>query len=752
MGSLRTLHLEPLIPTSLWVALAVAAGVMLCWYGLRRPGLMTRSRWAAIVALMAAGVAAVLAVLLNPVWVEALPPPEGKPLLTVLVDKSASMAAPTAEGDGTRFAAACEIATDIAGSAGQRFEMRVQTFDDGMAPTPVDSWDGMEPDGERTDLASAIWSSVSLDRPAGQAVVLVSDGIDNAEGGAARLHEAVTLAKAMSTPIYTHTLGGDADVRDASVALPSPQELTFVNETLHVSAWVSQRGMAGRRAAVRLLEQGQAVASESIVLADRPNEVRFPIKRTEPGLYRYEVSVDPFPEEVTRLNNAHPFVLRVVDEPIRILLLEGKPYWDLKFLLRTLASDPAVELESIVQLTEERMMRRTLSRATDGDGDQRKEAWSVVRRDAGLLERMDRIRDYQIIMLGRESDGFLTDDAMMNLRDWVAQEGGSLVCYRGAPVSRVREELGRMLPVRWTEGAETRFRMSLTDRGQDLGWLASPDGSGGGQVFSQLPSLATTSETGTPRPLAVVLAISAATVAAGGTPVVSFQSYGSGRVVAIEGAGMWRWAFLPPDYQSLDEVYPRLWHSLLRWLVSGVGLMPGQPAALRPDKAAFDTQENVSATLLLREDEPGGVIPGVELESNGQAPVTFAPVPMGDEPGGFRVIFGRLPEGHYRARVAGMSDEQIGASAVFDVRGYIDEQLDLKARPALMARIAHDSGGDVLTGKQTTEITARFDEHQNRSRPQHVSRSLAWDRWWLMLSVFAVWTISWVVRRTGGLT
>ena len=32
----------------------------------------------------------------------------------------------------------------------------------------------------------------------------------------------------------------------------------------------------------------------------------------------------------------------------RVLLVEGKPYWDSKFLARTLASDPSIELVSIV--------------------------------------------------------------------------------------------------------------------------------------------------------------------------------------------------------------------------------------------------------------------------------------------------------------------------------------------------------------------------------------------------------------------
>src|SRR5207244_2789081 len=99
-----------------------------------------------------------------------------------------------------------------------------------------------------------------------------------------------------------------------------------------------------------------------------------------------------------------------------------------------------------------------------------------------------------------------------------------------------------------------------------------------------------------------VLATSVAQATGDGSPVVAYQPYGSGRVVVVEGAGMWRWAFLPPQYQQYEEVYGSLWHSLLRWLVSSAGLLPGQQLALRADKVSFSTTEPATATLLVRED------------------------------------------------------------------------------------------------------------------------------------------------------
>src|SRR4029077_17407486 len=77
-------------------------------------------------------------------------------------------------------------------------------------------------------------------------------------------------------------------------------------------------------------------------------------------LFRYDVRVEPNAQEATTANNTAPFLVRVVDQPVRVLLLEGKPYWDGRFLIRTLAADPALEVDAIVRVTESRFVMRSL--------------------------------------------------------------------------------------------------------------------------------------------------------------------------------------------------------------------------------------------------------------------------------------------------------------------------------------------------------------------------------------------------------
>jgi hypothetical protein len=353
-----------------------------------------------------------------------------------------------------------------------------------------------------------------------------------------------------------------------------------------------------------------------------------------------------------------------------------------------------------------------------------------------------------VVVLGRDADVFLTDAVLPKLRAWVARDGGSLVCYRGQPVAQVNQRLGQLLPLSWAPARESRFRVSLTERGRDLRWLSAEASADEG--LDRLPTLATAARAERAKPLAVVLATARAQPPEADDPAVSYQPYGTGRAVVIEGAGMWRWAFLPPQQKQQDEVYRGLWHGLLRWLAASADLLPGQKLALRGDKVRFTTAEPVTATLLVREEDAAAAVPAVELTGDGLAePRALKPVALGDEPGVFRVSFGPLPEGSYQAKVAGSTDP--AGLAAFDVRSPADEQLDLTARPDLMARIARESGGAVLTGETAADDVAQFQEHRARSRPPRVVRLSAWDRWWVLLGVFAVWATAWGLRRSGGL-
>ena len=125
--------------------------------------------------------------------------------------------------------------------------------------------------------------------------------------------------------------------------------------------------------------------------------------------------------------------------------------------------------------------------------------------------------------------------------------------------------------------------------------------------------------------------------------------------------------------------------------------------------------------------------------------------PWGNAPGQYHADLGRLAEGRYRVRVVGAGKDETSAEAAFDVRGNLKERLDVAAQPANMTWIAQASGGAELERAEPQDVAKLFDEHIQRSRPERVIRTAAWDRWWLLVGALALWGTTWGLRRWSGL-
>src|SRR4051812_36636089 len=213
---MSSLSFEPLIPGALWLALAFVGLALLVWYALRKPAGLRRGRWIGAISLMTLAFAIVLAVLLNPTWVREIPPPAGKPLLTILVDASGSMAVPDGAEPGknvSRYQAAARTAAKMADELSDRFEVQIRTFAEASATADVKDLAGRSPTGAATDISKALGDALREERSAGHAVVLLSDGIDTVSdtvnSTSEPVRDAIRRAKAMAAPVYTRTIGSN---------------------------------------------------------------------------------------------------------------------------------------------------------------------------------------------------------------------------------------------------------------------------------------------------------------------------------------------------------------------------------------------------------------------------------------------------------------------------------------------------------------------------------------------------------------
>jgi hypothetical protein len=314
----------------------------------------------------------------------------------------------------------------------------------------------------------------------------------------------------------------------------------------------------------------------------------------------------------------------------------------------------------------------------------------------------------------------------------------------------MEQRLGQLLPVRWQPRSEFRTRAQLTSIGQSASLLPQDLGTGGDPILA-LPSLALGAKPKVAIGLPQVLVQSATGEDGQSVPIVSHQPYGSGQAVVVEGAGMWRWAFLPPEKASAQRVYASLWQGLMQWLISQQDLLPGQDIAIRSDRLAYVSGDNVTVSVLVREAFDGE-LPDCMIEGGGlELPRRATPVQVGNQEGIYRASFGVLPPGHYKAVLAGRDTQQPGSVTEFDVRDPWFERLEVDARPGLLRQICKRSGGRIIDSSNPELIAQDYREHLSISRPEKNRRIPLWDRRWVLLSVLGVWTACWLTRRRSGL-
>lgn len=750
---------EPQIPLALWLTLFGLAVAVWIWYAVTTKIALAPRRRGWVLGLMAACLVLPLIVLLNLTWIERIAPPAGKPVVHMMIDASASMLTDDG-GNETRLERAYSMAENVASALPDSFEVRTSVFDKTVrsAAGKVGSEnESTKTAAMETNLVAALEAVVREDVPQGQSILLLSDGIHNASETAEVL-QAANQANAMDVPVFTSTVGGKVGVKNVAVAFQSPQELAFVDQSIPVTVLVKSQGLPARRVELVLSKQGVEVDRQKLSLPpDQTVQATFLISEHETGLVPYEATVKLVTDEATEDDNRALMLAKVVDEPVQMMLIEGKPYWDTKFLIRRLSADPSLDLTSVIRMGTDRFMKRRLKRTmnfiTDDDTNGTPSSniggieESTIINDATDVLSAEALSRIQILVLGRNAECFLTDEVLENVRHWIARNGGALVCARGAPSTLVGQRLQQILPVRYSAGRESRFRVSMTSQGEQLRWLGAFD-----NALGSMPSLSTVSVINQRQGLSNVLAKAIGSDQTDSIPVISYQPYGLGRTVVVEGAGMWRWALMAPQYKQQQEIYGALWRSLLRWLVSRTGLLPGQDVAIQSDRVGFTTGDVATATMLVRQNL-GLAPPKVRLTHPDGETSDHVPAASGRDPGVFRLDFGKLTPGQYALETVSNHSPQSPEvqTAAFSVRSGWVESLELDARSDLMQKISTLSGGVELDSSTPAELGKRFKDHLERARPPQFRRVPMWDRWWVMLSVIGLWAATWTIRRQSGL-
>ena len=160
------------------------------------------------------------------------------------------------------------------------------------------------------------------------------------------------LAHARSVPLWTWALGGHIPRHDLWMETASAEALAFSGAEVELGATLHEVGYANRSFKVEILREDKVIETKE-VLPDTNGiaRVTFHVKAPAAGEQRYLFRTPPQPEEADTANNERAIFLRSVGERVRVLVAEGQPHWDTKFLVQSLKRDPNVNLTAVYRLS-----------------------------------------------------------------------------------------------------------------------------------------------------------------------------------------------------------------------------------------------------------------------------------------------------------------------------------------------------------------------------------------------------------------
>ncbi len=739
---------QPVGPPTLIVGAAVAAVALVVVLTVRRSA--THRAWRILVAgLRVAAIAGVAAALLLAVRqpVSAQADDQTQPTLHVLMDTSASMAQADAAAAATRLDSVKNAWLDDA--ALQRLQevagVRWHAFDTQLRR--VGGPRGVAADGAATNLHRSL--SDLLGQAAGAALIL-SDGAATDVDDPRVLADLGRRAAARGMTLFAATAGSTdapANVRLAAYATPAG---VFEGEPVELTAIVQRRDTAAAMPIkVTIRADGAVVAELSTILPAGRRHARLATELVprpgEPRQVHYELNVEPHDGEADTADNTTHVMVDYLGRRIRVLLLEGQPAWDTRFMVDALSADRRMDL-TVVQAMSEGLRR--VAREGVGRGEPTTPLASLLTEQG--LSRFD------VVILGRRVQRLMPGDGAAELRRFVTERGGGLFLARGRPFDGDPVAAGHiapLAPIDWGERFVEPLVLQFDAAAERL--MLRRGMPADAQVAWDLPRMTGATRVVGEKAGAVVHMRQAPS---GGRPDAAPQQaalvshrVGAGRVVALLTEGLWRWAMLPPRLDAYRAVYRTLISSAVRYAAGDEQLLGDADVAVRATPVNATVGQPVTLVIQSRYRTAASLLDArgtLSVTREGDRAQAFTPTADPSDPTRATVAFTPRSPGDYRVTYTSPDGDKVEAR--FRAAATADEAQHAVARPDLLRTLVSASGGRLL---EAGDIEPLLEALRGREINPTTRRDGGERRgpWVLAIAVaVGLLSIEWFVRRGVG--
>lgn len=726
--NLSSIHCDPFPDWPSWTVAASLSVLLFSWLAWRNNARLGPRRASLLLVLRLWVVGILLLLLLRPQRREQLPVERRDTVIIAGIDVSQSMDQADV-GNAKRLDAALSLIQE-AGLNDPRFQLRLMTFDEDARATTMAALPGLEAEGAdsrfHTSIATML-QQASRGTKADQSVLLFTDGHDFEMVSATRT---ALAARAQNVTIHAVPLGAIGQVRDAAVRMAGYQPYCYVKQKCKISAVVRLSGVEHDFLTVQLLRDGKLVESKTLpTRTEQELPLDFTVSEQEAGQVEYEVRVAPLYQEVETANNSAITYVNVLDDKLRVLLLEGSPYWDTTFLQRTLIRNDKMDLDALIQIQPGKL-RRIRKTETSGTLE--------------LPSTPDDFRSYDVVLLGAGIGSLLDEKAQAALVDYVREGGGVVVCVRG-PTGLAETAAAILEPVQWEAVTAHEGELQVSREGRSIGPLGLLSTFAGDA--RRLPPLTTAFEARERRELAAIIAETRTSGAAQSTPALIHRPVGRGQSLALGVGDWWRWA-LASEVAAREALFDRFWDHLIVWLMAGSDRVPGSQTRLSTSSANLPLGEAIHFRLQLKQEAVGVAPPVIELQS-GADPAERLTMQPGNGALHFEATHVPSRAGRYHATVT-LPDggKQTVRFMVFQEHR---ERTEVAADRAYLKKLCDAAGGQLIEPAQFPKFIQTLGAGAESPDQRHRDVPL-WDQPWILGLIVTLLTMEWYLRRRWGLS
>jgi hypothetical protein len=430
-------------------------------------------------------------------------------------------------------------------------------------------------------------------------VLLFTDGQSNA--GVLQPEEMALKLRQRAIPLLAVGVGNPDPPKNIRVAQLDVDDVVLVGDQVTFDASLIADGFEGQNVQIDLLFDGEVVETEYANLegGGKRQSARIDHRPRRPGDFTVTVQVEKLGGELFWDDNVLSRPIKVLDQKIKVLYVEGTPRWEYRYLKNALIRDPTMEAQILL---------------LSADPKFRQESSPGVPPLAGFPGTQPELFSYHVVIIGdvdpkqQDSLGRSFSEHFDLLQRFVSESGGGVVFIAGLhanPQKYLRTPLYPLLPVELTESGFSRekerretFNLTLTGAGREHPILRlDPDAERNLQLWenrdgiaeNHLPGFYWYAPVKKPKLGGIPLAVHPRDATDDGPiPIIAIQNYSKGRVFYSGVGDTWLWR------AGVDNLYfYRFWGQAIRFAASGRLLGQTPRHAIATDKRVYTIGEKV---------------------------------------------------------------------------------------------------------------------------------------------------------------